>query len=354
MQRGEQIQQRYLGSSSGFTLMELIIALGLGVVVLTAALVMTSQAIDLNDIVTQRSDMQQNARVAVNMMSREFTVAGTGYSTGGIQLPAGSLSVDSLFACDTSNCYILNNIFTAERLYAVNPADGEGPTVKGASTDVVTLVYKDATSSLDALPLVDIDPTGSPIFFDTAMTPAYNDPSVGVRVGDLLVLSNVNGTAAGVVTEVRSDGEVLLSENDPLKFNQPNAAFGNVPAILSPPAPDAFPQTVAYRVNMVSYYIDNSDPDSPTLMRHSGGHKPVPLAENIENLQITYDIYDENTSVVTTNLPDAGGSPNLIRKINLTLTARSPHVAMLDGQYQRLSLNTSVGPRNLTFRDRYE
>ena len=59
-------------------------------------------------------------------------------------------------------------------------------------------------------------------------------------------------------------------------------------------------------------------------------------------------------SAITGLGQDAGGSPNLIRKINLTLTARSPRVAMLEGQYQRLSLNTSVGPRNLTFRDRYE
>ncbi len=88
MQRGEQMQQRYLGSSSGFTLMELLIALGLGVVVLSGALVMTSQSININDLVTQRSDMQQNARVAINMMSREFTVAGTGSSTARIRTPS--------------------------------------------------------------------------------------------------------------------------------------------------------------------------------------------------------------------------------------------------------------------------
>ncbi len=89
-------------------------------------------------------------------------------------------------------------------------------------------------------------------------------------------------------------------------------------------------------------------------MRQVGAHPPVPVAENVENLQITYDIYDEDAVAGTAELDDAGGTPNLIRKVNITLSTRSPRQSLLGREFQRVSLTTSVGPRNLTYKDRYE
>ena len=71
-------------------------------------------------------------------------------------------------------------------------------------------------------------------------------------------------------------------------------------------------------------------------------------------MQITYDIYDENLAISTANLDDAGGVPNQIRKINITISVRSPGETRIGQDFQRLTLTTSVGPRNLTYRDRYE
>ncbi len=103
----------------GFSIFELIVAMGLATVVLGGALALTSQAIGLSDMVSQRSDMQQNGRVAMNMMALDASLAGTGFPTSGIQLPAGTSSSDSHFACDEAGgCYITNNVYTDERLYA--------------------------------------------------------------------------------------------------------------------------------------------------------------------------------------------------------------------------------------------
>src|ERR1700756_4845311 len=96
------------------------------------------------------------------------------------------------------------------------------------------------------------------------------------------------------------------------------------------------------------------------LMRQVNARTPSPVAENIEDLQITYDVLDDSKSpaVLTANLPDAAiGSPatpqpNQIRKINLVLTARSPR-PNAQGVIDRMSIPTSVGPRNLSFGDRY-
>jgi len=65
-------------TSRGFSIFELIIAMGLATVVLGGALALTSQAIGISDLVSQRSDMQQNGRVAINMMALDASLAGTG------------------------------------------------------------------------------------------------------------------------------------------------------------------------------------------------------------------------------------------------------------------------------------
>ena len=362
-------------SNRGFSLIEMLIATVLSLVVLSGAFVLTNQAVRLSDMVTQRSDMQQNARVAMNVMARDLSLAGTGFPRGGIQLPSGTDSDDSFFACDLDDCYVTNQVFTSERLFAITPGDGKGPNINGVDTDVVTLVYKDTRSNLDQYALVQVgefsNHPSAVIQLDSQTTPAYDDAVVGVKVGDVLVTCNVNGCAVGTVTAFVVAGDVSaiymgeLTEpssfyvKDPLQFNQPDAAIGNKMAILSPPngpPGPSYPPTTAYRVDVITYYIDASDPDSPLLMRQVNAHPPTPMAENIENLQITYDIFDLDASVATANLTGAEMSftPNQIRKVNISLTATSPRETILGRTVQRMPLTTSVGPRNLIYRDRYE
>jgi len=339
--------------SRGFSLLELITVLGLGILVLSGALVLTRQAVRISDMVAQRSEMQQNGRVAINMMARDLSLSGIGFPTDGVQLPSGTSSQDSYFACDPSDCYITDNIYTQERLFAVTPGDGKGPTIQGVATDVVTLVYSDSTSHLDQYVLTGMDVEGSQVFLDLNTTPAYDDPVVGLRAGDVLVLSNVNGIAVGTVTEVLTNGEVRLAANDALGLNQGDAGFGNILSITSPPDPPDFPPTFAKRIHIVSYYIDASDPNSIRLMRQVSAHPPVPVAENVVDLQMTYDIFDDITEAGAADLPDAGSSLNQIRKINISLAIRSSAESLSDRDSQRIHLTTSVGPRNLTYRDRY-
>jgi len=338
----------------GFSIFELIIAMGLATVVLGGALALTSQAIGISDMVSQRSDMQQNARVAINMMALDASLAGTGFPTSGVQLPSGAGSLDSLFACDTGGCHITNDVYTAERLYATWPGQAGGPTLNGVATDVLNVVYDDATSAFDEYVLDDIQ-NSNRIWFNLATATAYDDAVVGIKEGDVLLMNNVNGQAVCTVTDVNTGGEVRLNPNDPLNFNQQaGAAFGHFDSILSPPGDPAFPDTTARRIFIITYYIDDSDPDVPLLMRQVNAHPPMAVAEYVENLQVTYDIYDENLAVATAELNDAGGQPNQIRKTNISLTVRSPGETLMERDFQRITLTTSVGPRNLTYKDRYE
>ncbi len=337
-------------SSRGSSVLELCMSTLLTGVLLLAGGALFRPAIDISYMVTQRAAMQQSVRSALDFMSRELSLAGNGLPGGGIQLPAGAGVVPPKFACDSGGCYVSSpdNQYSGARLHALTTGDGKGAVVNGITTDVMTVAYRDPNSSLDEYPLTEVSGTGNQIRFDTNTSPAYDDPNTGVKSGDVLLLCNMNGCAAGAVTNVQAVNGYVDLGDDPLDINHPTAAFGNIPSIMNPAS-----ETRAFRILVVTYYIDASNPDALRLMRQVNAHPPQVAAFNIENLQMSYDIFDQNSSTVTNALSDAGGTPNQIRKINMSVGARSPGESLFQRGYERLTLTTSVSPRNLRFRDLY-
>ena len=79
------MQQMSYRASQGFTIVDLIVSLALATMVLSGALIMTRQAVSLTVMVNQRSEMQQNGRVAINMVARDLSLAGTRFPSAGVQ-----------------------------------------------------------------------------------------------------------------------------------------------------------------------------------------------------------------------------------------------------------------------------
>jgi len=301
---------------------------------------------------TQLTEMQQNARVALNLMTQDLSIAGTGFPLGGIQLPTGTGSQRPRYGCDIDGqCHVAQNA-QDDWLYGITPGDGLGPTINGAATDVVTLVYRDPNLPLDRNVLVSISSPGTSIQVNAGDVSLISDAAHGVKNGDVLVLCNANGCAAGTVTDVSSD-TIQFGASDPLNFNQPGVGGGIISSIANSGSPVTYPPTSAYRVLITRYYIDST---TSRLMRQVNALPPVPVAENVENLQITYDTFDDATLTATTNLstlPNTYGVLNQIRKINVTVSVRAPSQDTFKAKYERFSLKTSVSARNLAFRDRY-
>ncbi len=337
--------------SRGSGLLEMVMSTLLTGVLLLAGGALFRPAMDVSYMITQRAAMQQSARSAMDVMSRELALSGNGIPGGGIQLPDGTGSVPSLFACDSGGCYVPSpdNQYSGARLHALTTGDDKGAVVNGITTDIVTIAYRDPNSRLDEYPLTEVSVSGNQIRFDTNTSPAYDDPATGVKSGDVLLLCNMNGCAAGAVTNVQAANGYVDLDNDPLDINQPAATFGNISSLMNPAS-----ETRAFRILVVTYFVDASNPEALRLMRQVNAHPPPQVAAfNVENLQMSYDIFDQNSSTVTNDLSDAGGTPNQIRKINMSIGARSPAESLFQRGYERLTLTTSVSPRNLRFRDLY-
>jgi hypothetical protein len=137
---------------------------------------------------------------------------------------------------------------------------------------------------------------------------------------------------------------------DPLNINQSGATTNNIKAIAGGA------NTSIYRLFAVTYYLTVPvNGQLPRLMRQVNGLTPVPVADNIINLQFSYDVYNAATDALDSNEANplgAAESPNLIQKVNIVVMGQS----MVAGgkQNQSMYLATSVSARDMAFRNRYQ
>lgn len=377
MQRTNAIRTR------GFTLAEMLLAMALGLIVLAAAVQLFTRALDATFLVTQRAEMQQNGRASVGLISQDISLAGAGLPTSGVQLPTGTVT-KPIYGCSATACYVsginpAGIAFPLNHLYGVIPGYQMGmPSSAGGNpTDVITITYTDNTFALDQYTVTAFPVGGGSITMSLppAGVPALADPAVGIKLGDLLLIQNDRGAAIGEVTGLAGN-LISFANSDPLQINQSTATSGNVKAIsqnvdsfgvVTPLTATQIAATKVIRILVITYYLNvppgpdgiryTADDFPPQLMRQVNGRKPAPVAQNIADLQFSYDIFDDATAAETSNLRDAGmgvgKNLNQIRKVNIvSMTARS----QLHGSkgFQGLDLATSVTVRNMSFRDRYK
>ncbi len=352
-------------SQPGFTLLELMVSIAVGLIVMATMASLFKTGMNSAVLVTQRAETQQNMRAAIDLMIMDIGMAGAGLPSGGIQLPAGAGSSASKFGCDQAGtCHVpANNYPTGNYMYGIIPGFSNGVEANAvvpaapppAVNDSITSIYADYN-----FPLWEYDVTFPVPGNGTAITLTPNATFVpappalqaagGIHVGDLIMLSNSLGTAVGEVTNLTPTG-IDFADLDPLNINQNGAATNNIAAISTGA------NTTAYRLLAVTYYITVPPPngETPRLMRQVNGLAPVPVADNIINLQFSYDIYNSTTSALDANQTNplgVGDSPNLMQKINIVVMGQS---ILNHGQRsQNMYLATSVSARNMAFRNRYQ
>jgi type II secretory pathway pseudopilin PulG len=388
---------------SGFSLLEMVVSMALGMIVLGAAVQIYIQGVSATWTVTQRAEMQQDFRAASNMLTKDLSLAGAGLGNGvAIPLPSGSTPQ---YGCDQTTCY-LNGVAgtyplqsTTPYLYGLLPGYDKGPTLNGNQTDVITVIYTDTNFYLNCYtPVVTAkgvvtfkQPTPPATWATEACLP--NDPSItapqvvndtvtGLTVGDV-VLMTLAGTpivaevTGAVTTGIDGNGNttyiVPFANNDALKMNQTPAGGGlNSVAVAAAGSFSTAPcgGTGPCRLLVITYYIDNTI-NPPRLMRQISGHTPMPVAENVVYMKFTYDLFNDATltPAVACQNPGIAGDvctagtstgllPNQITKINIqNMAMDSSQMGSMFGLNkgdQSFDLQTSVSARDLTYTNEYQ
>jgi type II secretory pathway pseudopilin PulG len=375
-------KMRKHNTERGFSLLELMIASILGLLVMGAMVSLFRTGMSTTFVVAQRAETQQNMRAAVDLMVKDINMAGAGI-TNGVQLPlfASNGTPPSLakYGCDqTGTCYVPTHTYpTAPNnnyLYGIVPGFNNGVqgnavinSAPGKVNDSITVVYADYNFPLSQYIITfPLNPDGTQV--NVCANPNFNpappaiNSAAGLKVGDLILLNGTNSkTAVGEITGLTATS-ISFANLDPLNMNfSGNNYTNNIYSIsggagTTTPCSVAALQATAYRLFAVTYYLTvPNNGQLPRLMRQVNGLPPVPVADNIINLQFAYDVYDQSSTQLWANRPDPlgnGNSPNLIQKVNLSLLADS--VTQGGNRSQNMSLATSVSARNMTFRNPYQ
>ena len=310
----------------GFSLVELLIAMALGLIVLAATTQLFKNGMDATRLVNQSSEMQQNVRATLNLIAKDVSMAGSGLPSGGLSLPAGAGSVASFFAVDPSQAWLANNGYPNKFMFGIIPGAGNGIELGGPAniaatgtpSDAITVVYADYAFPLNqystAIPAA--NPLGDKVTFTppAASSSRLSCHPVSHRNsgGDLILFTNNLGSAVGEVTGIApgagTSTDISFANGDPLKINQTGAATGNIKSIIGGGT------TIGTRIWAVTYFIEvpaaaTSQP--PRLMRQVNGQAPAPVADNIINLKVTYDLCNGTNGPGLLRCRQSSGGPFL-------------------------------------------
>ncbi len=383
--------------TTGFSLLELLVAMSLGLLMLGAATQLFKSAMTTTSLVSNRTEMQQNVRAALDLVSKDVSMAGAGLPTGGLQLPTGLGSTASKIGCNqVGQCYLNNKnyangtvgtaptVTVANYMYGIIPGSGNGMEAVGTtsvagsvaamngapSPDSITVNYVDFAPQFNLFHGTFANATGTgvtltpPIPMPTTLLPA-TDSGTGIKVGDLLLVTTSRGSAVGEVTVVTpyltTGATVTFANLDVLNMNQSGATSGNMASIVPAgsftlPWVVAAPAVTVQRLLVITYFIEVPPTGTPRLMRQVNGNTAQPVADNILDMQLSYDLCDTGnlggTCATTVDPIAVFQAPTQIHKVNIQIMGQSLLASGTD--WQNMQLSSAVSTRNLTFKDRYK
>jgi prepilin-type N-terminal cleavage/methylation domain-containing protein len=368
----------------GFSLLEMVVAMGLGTLVIGAAVQLYSQGVAATWTVSQRAELQQDFRAASNMITHDLSLAGAGLGNNAA-IPLATSATIPVYGCAQvagTPCYLGSANNTSANypkqgatpyLYGLLTGYNAGPTLLAAqgATDVITVVYTDSTFFLDCYQATVTNAT-TITFALTAGSQAssnctnngatiqnVNDAVAGLSTGDLIWFkfgaSSVVAEVNGAVTATTA----IFGSSDVLKMNQASTSPNSLASTAA--ATTGF----GTRLLVITYYIDNSI-TPPRLMRQVSGHTPMPVAENVAYMKFSYDLFNTTTNSPAVNQCNPGAAtscnpspgstgllPNQVTKINILHMAMNSTLKGAKGGYQGLDLATSVSTRDLTYSNSY-
>lgn len=371
-------------AADGFSLPEVLIAMGIMLVVLAGTFSAMSQAMNAQHVAKQITGMNGNLRTSMDLVNRDLLQVGQGLPVGrriGVPNGAGATVINRPGPAAAGGCAGATTFPAQPSLPALTVGPDLGPMVNGVCTDVLTTIAADGGNNL-SLNVTSIAADGRSLTIHPSILIADDPDAQGdnLRAGDLVMVAKGSTSVLMQVTAVA--GQTLTfgtGADDPLGLNQfgaPGGMLGTInrlkaeaPADSDVPlpnvaAPNMGPSSVA-RIRMVTYFVNPTvDPTSPRLMRVVNGGTANVVGFDVQSMRLTFDIANGTTNpagvrMVAADLTAGGAcapstcSENQIRTVNVVLAMRSHEKSKQTADYHRNTLFTQVSMRNLAFVDRY-
>ena len=279
---------------------------------------MTEGAVRMGKI---RCDVQMNSRIAFEFIKRDIMPAGN-------RIPANLVPAVMPEEGDVGDNTVPDGL-----KIITNPGDN--------TDDTYTILALDYDSG---------DTDDKPEFFQFDFP---YDSGDGFHEGDLLIISDVTGYIVGTlagdavddtVPDPRDRGatdidvrRVILGVGVPSDISDMGVFPASHP-VLPPPDPRTFFfDAEVSKVLIIRYYVNE---ETCELMRSENGKDAFPVASNVKNMQVFYDL---NTASFVNDVAD----PRNIRAVNIILTMESGKPDRLDtGNLFRQDYKMKVQVRN--------
>lgn len=301
-------------SQGGFTLLEMLIAVIVTVFLLTATLGLLDTQRESDRTTRLRTEVQQNAQYALDMITRDLMEAGQGMDPSSV--------------------------------FGVVAASGGG----GSRSDTVYMISVEPGTTVHLL-----------------KTPPDGAEKTTIRVkiscGDLaddLEVSNLVYVASGSARGIARVNKVARSENSNSCGSNPTTNLGTVRLTVTAVDGEGHgwvfqgneKAAALSRVSAAVYFVDDSDPARPTLARATewnNGWDPVPIAYGITDLNVELGFANGSTSQLANGddaNPDNDYDDIDTIKIRLKAQARRKDKDIKGGGLLEKEYAVSVSPRN--------
>jgi prepilin-type N-terminal cleavage/methylation domain-containing protein len=311
---------------SGFTLVELLVAIALGLVILAGVYQTFRTQHDSYIVQDQVAAMQQNLRAAMYLITRDLQMAGwyTNFDRENRDIDWYDLDED-------------RNPFTGQEpfkplLMSYN-SESAGDGIRDGTNMMV--IVKAANGSLHKL----------------SGTETASGTSISINLGPSALNATSNKYGLLVKNDLRIGDFFVLTAPGSLAWPLSESYQGD---------PNPEKADMLFRGDIIIYKIDEN-PDRPTLLRGNlgnwNGYQPV--AENIDNMQVRYQLADGTWHDTVTS-----ANQNQVRAVDVLLVGRTalPQRGYTDtntitfgdttipapnDHYRRKSLSTIVKTRNV-------
>ena len=240
-------------AEAGYSIIELLIAMGITTVIMGATLGGLSDVMRSNDMVVRITGMNNGLRSGMDLMVRDLLQAGAGLPKGHvISTPSGGGIPINRPGPPGST---LTNA-AGPNISAVIPGYGLGPTINGSATDMITILTADnnfVEVGLTAVTSTSVDVIAS-VNIGTGIDRVIPGQLMMVLKGSTTTLVQVTAVDAG-------SRRITFASGDSLKLNQVAAGVVGNLATLNAQAPTGAAAPAATRitrVRMITYYLDNT------------------------------------------------------------------------------------------------
>jgi prepilin-type N-terminal cleavage/methylation domain-containing protein len=346
-------KEDYKRAESGFSLVEMMIAITIFLAVMAAVFGVFRIGIVMRDSINNRSETSGNARTAINSVGREAVNAGLGYSRTGSLVP-DDFAFDLLrIPKDSGND---RDLFTG--VMAGNDISSSQLSVNGEKNDVIAFIYRDLHfNDGNALTI-----TNASTFFNSVVLETPTNGCVNCKKYDLYLVESADGNKAlALSTFVAFNKFISLNDNDPLGLNRQTNGNKDWRSILTPcsigDTTNCFnyqPQATAKKVYLMSYSVD----DEGTLIRTTYGNntgenadaqiQKQPLAYNVQSFQAKYLMQDGTSTDDPSNGNTEQAKMNEVVQVQINITIKAADGGVSNTS-RLLNLTSTFSTRNLRY-----